>query len=428
MSYRDLLGDGAKFTIKSNFQEHNDDDELFPELMTGEDGISFDSDAIVSPWDRPFAELIPLMTNIGNKIYKKIVKPSIDEIEIKGRCRVTIDYNAYYEQQAVPFDSTSMRGCPLTFITNDGNVLLGLEYAVLSMKRGEEAQFILPYELLYGEQGCEPRIKRKSDALFVIRVIKFSEVGDEEATDNVAVEDKRKYKSMIGRILDVKTSGIDHFRQGAYVKAASAFHKAINSLEMCQLADEAEEKEQQEHLIMLYINVMTCYNKIDKPRKVCSAYNDLKRLTNVNMKPKALYHYGKALTALGEYDRAKEALKSANRLKPNDKEIIDQLKVLEQKHNNFKNTETNLWRKAFGNDEEPVNSQGNFEVSDSFKAAARDLVTTFQKNQDQKEMIPPFCTKGELAYIKELIKDFQMKLVIQPEPRGKQSFYLTKMQ
>lgn len=422
--YRDLIDGGTSFTIKSNFQEYDDDNDLFPELMTGEEGLNLDNDIIVSPWDKPFAELRLLMTNIGHDIYKKVVKKPVDNLEIQGRCRVTITYNAYMENDTTAFDSTFMRGDHKVFITEAHEVLEGLELAVKSMKRGEESQFVIPYNLLFGERGCEPRIKKKADALFVIQLVKFSEIGNDEATESVNPEDKRKYKVMIGKIMEVKASGMDHFRQGSYVKAANIFHRAINRLEMCQLTDAEEEKEQQQHLITLYINAMNCYNKMDQPKKACSAFRDLGRLTDTKKNVKALYQHGKALTDLGEFVRAMEALKRADQLKPNDPDIAKQMKILDIKFDKHKKSETSLWRKAFGNEEQ--NSSESYDVTENFKAEIIRSVTAFKNDEKaSKHDMPLRLTRDEQAFIQNYVKDHHMKLLT-PEIQGNRSCYLIK--
>lgn len=411
--------------MKSNCQEYDDDNDLFPELMTGEEGVLLDVDNLISPWNRPFAELIPSMVDIGQHIYKKIIKKPVDDIEIQGRCRVTIAYNAYWENENASFDSSFLRGDYKTFVIGDCEVLNGLELAVQSMKRREESQFIIPYDLLFGKLGCEPRIKKEADALFVIQLIKFSEIGDEEAAENVQPEDRTKYGVMIEKIKEVKASGLDYFRNGAYVKAAACFHRAINKLEMCQLKDEEEEKDCEQHLIKLYVNAMTCYNKLNKPKQACSAFKDLTRLDGSSKNAKALYQHGKALMALGEFARAKGALTKANRLLPNDSEIAKLLKELDTKHSEHKTTESKMWRRAFGNDE-PTATQNVLEVSDSFKTVVNEMVTKLKNDPNSyRENVPKYLSKDEEAYIRDLAKQFQMRLVIS-DMQGHQSCYLTK--
>lgn len=295
------------------------------------------------------------------------------------------------------------------------------------MKRKEESHFIIPYQLLYGKVGCEPRIKKEADCLFVIQLLNFVAVGVADATENVSAEDKRKYSVMIGKILEVKASAIDSFRQGSYVKAASAFHRAIDRLEMCQLNDQNEENDQREHLIKLYVNAMTCYNKMDKPAKACNAYKDLSRLTDTTKHPKALFQYGKALIALGDYVRAKDVLTKAHRLKPSASEIVEQMKNLEVKHDRHKKIETNLWRKAFGNEQEFTDLEGHLEVSEIFKKSVNESIMRFKDDVNASKMTLPYLLSfHEKAYIRDLIEESPMKMVIR-EVQGIKTCHLTKV-
>lgn len=372
-----------------------------------------DGEAIVSPWSLPFAELIPLMTAIGNGIYKKIVKRPVDDVEIKGKCSVTCHYNAYFEKAQCAFDSTTLSDRPKKFITSNGEVSPGFEYAVMSMKRGEESQFFIPYTMYYGELGCGPRIPPKADALFVIQLINFSEMGDEEATENVSKEDRRKYGVMIDKILEVKKSANHYYNQGSYIKAAGAYHKAIDELQKCNLADVKEEEEQHKHLVTLHQNVMMCYNKIDKPAKACSAFNDMKHYIKPNASPnvKALYEYGKALFKLDEYARSIEVLKKANAMKPNDSLIIQLLKDVEKKFSSHKSNEKKMFRAMFGNmtieDEKTI-----CDLNENFKTTVKDVCTTLRNdpNASRKYINTPLNEK-EKDYIREVVKEFGMTFV-----------------
>lgn len=386
-----------------------------------------DNENIISPWEKSFAELIPSMVNIGDDIYKKIVKQPTDNVAMEGRCRATITYTSYMELYRVAFDSTFLRGDYKTFVTGDDEVLPGLELAVKSMKRGEESHFIIPYKFLFGELGCSPRIKPKADCLYVIQLIKFSKIGDEAATESVVDEDRRKYHVMIDKIMEVKQSGVDHFRQGSYVKAAAAFHRAINRLEMCQLSNENEEKEQRGHLITLYTDVMICYNKLNKPKQACSAFKDLDRLGGTSKNVKALFQHGKALMALGEFDRSKEFLKKAYRLEPSNPETTNVLRTLDKKSQEHKTMESNLWRKAMGNAEPYIPPDKPSEVNEDFKETVRQSILDFKNDPNApKKGIPNCLSQSEIASIQDLVKDMEMKLVIS-EVHGKKSCYLTKL-
>lgn len=72
--------------------------------------------------------------------------------------RVRIHYNAYFELNDEPFDSTYLRSRSQEFRLGDGSVVPGLDMAVSSMRKLEKAQFIIDPKYFMGERGCPPRV------------------------------------------------------------------------------------------------------------------------------------------------------------------------------------------------------------------------------------------------------------------------------
>ena len=137
-----------------------------------------------NPWQMSYDEVRKKMIPLSNFLYKKVIKEG--NIALPKNARVTVDYNAYFENEEQSYDSTYMRGKPMSFILGGGEILEGVEQAVMTMKKGEESQFLISYNILYGENGCPPRIKPKADSLFVIRLKDFKEV---VGSDNVIPEE-----------------------------------------------------------------------------------------------------------------------------------------------------------------------------------------------------------------------------------------------
>lgn len=78
-------------------------------------------------------------------------------------CVVYLRYQGYFEYQEVPFDSTLMqceaRGdVSLRINLAAGELIPGLHLGVLSMCKGEKAEFLIHPDFAYGKMGCPPRI------------------------------------------------------------------------------------------------------------------------------------------------------------------------------------------------------------------------------------------------------------------------------
>jgi len=78
---------------------------------------------------------------------------------------VTFHFNAYRDGEDEPYDSTLLRQQPWKVRLGRGEAIIGLEEALMSMKRNERSQFLIHYDLAYGQLGCPPRVpKRKFTA------------------------------------------------------------------------------------------------------------------------------------------------------------------------------------------------------------------------------------------------------------------------
>lgn len=148
--YRDLLKNGSRFKINSNFIDLDDNDNLFPELETGGEQDDEFYEPIPSPWQYSFDELRALMKPLpsvdgggrggGGKdlvIYKKLVREGFEPGWKGEPVRFSVHYSGYFEKETNPFDSTYLQGKPKLFVHGQKEVLEGLEIAVQSMRVGE---------------------------------------------------------------------------------------------------------------------------------------------------------------------------------------------------------------------------------------------------------------------------------------------------
>lgn len=193
------------------------DDEIFDEDGSdGEVNLSDDDDADskLSPWKKSFDELKMLMVQVPNEygtIYKRIVVVGDGDVIGQGNSRIKWTFSMFFENEEQAFDSQ-----PKETAIEKRDMLMGLQLAMASMRKKEEAQFIIDYKLMYGEMGCPPRIKPKADVLLVARIISFDETGDENACDDVPEEDRRKFHVLKDKIVQMHKKALDHFKNNRY--------------------------------------------------------------------------------------------------------------------------------------------------------------------------------------------------------------------
>ncbi|XP_026836370.1 inactive peptidyl-prolyl cis-trans isomerase shutdown isoform X2 [Drosophila erecta] len=301
LSYSDLVEKGAEFEVDMSQQNNNRDLGLDSE-SDYEDAEDVDSEELRSPWTHSFDELRALMSEIDEHIYKRITRTGhVDRDAVPNKARVSVRYSGYWESEAAPFDSSLLRGTKFEFETGQGTVVEGLEAAVRTMRPYEQAEFIISYKLLFGELGCPPRIKPKADALFKVEVIDYSLIGDAEGIDAIPKEDRDKFCVVYPKAQDLHLHGKDCVKRGRYRNAATAFERAVSSLNYCRMANDEEECKQTELLITLNQNLMIVYNKLNKPKRACIMMKALRHLTLENPSCKAFFQEGRALAALGTH-------------------------------------------------------------------------------------------------------------------------------
>ncbi|KAM7362897.1 inactive peptidyl-prolyl cis-trans isomerase shutdown-like [Cochliomyia hominivorax] len=428
----DLISSGASFEINTNFDEGFTND-MYDELNIGsdneeEDGThSLDRADLVSPWTEPFENLKPRMERINGYIWKKITKMGLeDEPTVPNNARACIRYNAYWEGEGAPFDSSFLRGSSYSFYTGRNEVLEGLEVAVRTMHKGEQAQFIISYHLLFREMGCPPRVKPKADGLFIIELVSYNLVGDIDAEQQIPEQDRNKFSAVIDKIKEIHLKGLDFFSQGTYRNACRAFEKAVDILKFCRLANDQEEQEQRLFLVKLYTNLAVCYNKINAPGKTCITCKEIRDLTQNKPSCKALFQEGRAYLMLGEYEKARHLLLKAQRMEPHNVDISKELKLLDERYTRYKENERKICIKAMGIIENVQKSKRNDDDNLlSLKKETMKLMEQFKDDDEQKILkIPSGLTNKEIETVNELAKILDLKLTI--NPLDSNSYTITK--
>ncbi|XP_023297605.2 inactive peptidyl-prolyl cis-trans isomerase shutdown-like [Lucilia cuprina] len=422
----DLISSGASFEINTNFDEGFTND-IYDELNIGSDEEqddgknAFDRNELVSPWTEPFEDLKPRMQKLNEHVWKKITKVGLEqEPVVPNNARVCIRYNAYWEGEGAPFDSSFLRGSSYSFYTGRNEVLEGLEVAVRTMHKGEHAQFVISYHLLFREMGCPPRVKPKADGLFIIELVSYNLVGDIDADQQIAEQDRNKFTVVIDKVKEIHLKGLDFFSQGTYRNACRAFEKAVDILKFCRLANDQEEKEQSSFLIKLYTNLAVCYNKINAPGKTCLMCKEIRELTHNKPSCKALFQEGRAYLMLGEYEKARHLLVKAQHLEPQNLDIGKELKILDERYKRYKENERKIWTKAMGiiktvQKTDDANANNGDAAIFTLKEEMMKLMREFKEDEEQNNLkLPAGLTNKEIETVDELAKQLDLKLSLNP--------------
>lgn len=404
-----------------------------------------------------YAEFRATAQKIENyNIYKNITEQGYGQ-EVLGTRNAHVEYNMhlYLENSENPFDTTFYQRKPNVIAsTNSSDVLPGILYALQTMRGGEQAEFLIGYELMYREMGCEPRIPPRSDIYAIIELVRFNETGDENAIRDMDDSERRTFKVVKVKANELYQKALDSFHNGYYKFASREFDIAIKALEFCHLSDQTEENEQQEFLVKLYRNQATTYNKLKFWKKTCLMSQELqrisKRYTNYRFDEdaKAIFQWGRALFHLGEYHRARAELQRAQALKPNDSTIKKELKDLLAKEVEQKKHDLEFSRRAMkilsiGEEEQPTSDTvagNNSEVDEDareksdgeddqvfalFQETMRSTLIRFIESDNELITLPPGLSDMEYAQVQEMAEDFGLCFRHRTTD-GNLEYYLTK--
>ncbi|XP_039299830.1 inactive peptidyl-prolyl cis-trans isomerase FKBP6-like [Nilaparvata lugens] len=373
------LTDGREFEITAgDYCEGEDDYNLikdeFP-MDEIEKYVNFDTlDVDVDEEGKVvcFADLRQKMSPVttDKRIMKRMIKQGMGEM-ISNAGVVYYHYSAYVNLQEEPFDNSYLRRHrrPERLVLGKGEVLIGVELALKTMKKGEVSQFIVEPEYAFGKLGCPPRVPPESTVLFEIEVIDYTELSDCTEPEAIDIEEttEEKYNRLYKAAKDNRALGNDFFKKLNYRMAAVRYRRSRDILLEAICKNEEDEKVKNHLLAKVLSNLVISYSMLKKPNLVCMTCRDAFYFNEeeATKNPKLYYFWGLALMEFGDYELAKIKLKKALRLQPNSMEIKEALKKLDDKQKQYKDTSRIIFQKALGFSGETEKKAVDEEVSEN---------------------------------------------------------------
>lgn len=293
----------------------------------------------------PFEKIAEGMKSIydDGKIKKRILRDGYGELPPKNAI-VKIDYNAYIEYSAEPFDSTYARKRRHEFILQNGEVLPGLDMAVASMKLNEKSQFLVAPELAYGKLGCLGRIGPDATILFEIELHQIVDSGAAHSFSSLPEEEQNNFENVFKYCLSLCNVARDKFKRNIK-DAIYNYNQAVSKLENFVLNDYSQQEKQQDLLLRLHQNLLVCYTKNNEPKKGCMTATRIYRIvdgTTVKLPAKVYFCHAKCLRSLGEYQHAQRKLRQAQKLEPKNPDICNEYVLLQEQIDKHKQSEQKM--------------------------------------------------------------------------------------
>ncbi|KAG4934301.1 Peptidyl-prolyl cis-trans isomerase FKBP62 [Glycine soja] len=349
VKYQVVLGDGTVVveTLEGGVEFHMKDGHLFPILpkvimtMTrgekaelilqpqyafGEKGREAGSGLCSIPPNSVLhvnIELVsfkPVINVTGDsKVIKKILKEGEGAFTANEGANVTVSFTAMLEDGTV-FEKRGIgETLPLEFITDEEQVITGLDRAVATMKKGERAIISIHPDYAFGDVEVRRDIAIVPPGSNVVYDIEMMDFIKEKAPWELNSKEKIE---VAGRM---KEEGNELFKVGNYQRAGKKYEKAADFVDEDGSFGFDEQKQAQTLKVSCWLNSAACSLKLnDFPGaiKLCSQVLDVE-FCNV----KAFYRRAQAYIETGDYLLADVDIKKALVVDPQNRDV----KVIQKK-------------------------------------------------------------------------------------------------
>lgn len=266
---------------------------------------------------------------IPDRVWKRTLRGGTG-LPVTEKDSVSFHYNAFLETADEPFDSSVLRGIPHLNRLDQGDIIPGLFHGLVGMKVNEKAEILIHHEYGFGELGCPPRIPAKSMLLYIVEVKKIYIEGTLQDMEIMTPEElaQQPFEKILKSCHEMRVSGNSYFRDGQFKEAAFRYRKAINIMERYSYKNEQQEAEGNALMGLLYPNIASAYIKLKKSPAAMASCRKCLYFDPKNVK--ALYNLGRAKYQSGEYTEAAKYLTEALKLKPGDKNLIENLRKVDE--------------------------------------------------------------------------------------------------
>jgi FK506-binding protein 4/5 len=280
------------------------------------------------------------VTEIGDdkKITKKILKEgegyekpnegAVVKVKLIGRL-----------QDGTVFTKKGHEEEEFEFRTDEEQVIVGLDRAVMSMKKGEIALVTIPPEHAFSSTESRQDlavVPANSTVIYEIELVSF--VKEKESWD---LNNAEKLEAAGKK----KEEGNALFKSGKYARASKRYEKAAKSIEFDSSFSDEEKKESKLLKISCNLNNAACKLKLKDYKEAEKLCTKVLELDGKNVK--ALYRRAQAYINLADLDLAEIDIKKALEIDPGNRDVKMEYKTLKEKVKEYNRKDKQLYSKMF---------------------------------------------------------------------------------
>ncbi|XP_057776539.1 70 kDa peptidyl-prolyl isomerase-like isoform X2 [Salvia miltiorrhiza] len=322
-----------------------------PKYAFGQKGNKLNNELPAIPPDSVlsiFVKLLsmkPVIDVTGDlKVKKKVLKEGEGTVTANEGATVTIRYTAMLEDGTVferkGFDDEQ----PLQFITDEEQVVAGLDRAVSTMKKNECALITISPE--YGVGSTEVKmdlssVQPSSTILYEVEMLDFIR---EKAPWELSTPER------IEAAVRRKEEGNQLFKIGKYQRAAKKYEKAVDYVSQDVPYTDDDEKIVKPLMLSCWSNGAACCLKLNNFREAIDLCSKILNAESCNVK--ALYRRAQAYMGVAELLLAELDIKKALEVDPQNREVWLMQKNLKQLQAQNNKQDAKLYRAMFSSKSE----------------------------------------------------------------------------
>ncbi|OVA08617.1 Peptidyl-prolyl cis-trans isomerase [Macleaya cordata] len=273
------------------------------------------------------------------KVLKKILKEGEGSHTANEGTPVSIRYTAKLEDGTV-FEKKGFDGdLPLEFVTDEEQVIVGLDRAAATMKKGELSIVTIKQEYGFGSTEAKRDLAVVPPCSTVIYEVEMVDFTKEKAPWEMNNHEK------IGTAEKKKEEGNTLFKSEKYQKAAKRYDKAVDYVTEDGSFGDDEQKLVKALRVSCWLNHAACclkLNNFQEAIELCSKVLDVE-FHNV----KALYRRAQAYMKTAEFDLSELDIKKAFEVDPNNREVKSIHKTLKQLQSESNKRDAKLYTNMF---------------------------------------------------------------------------------
>ncbi|XP_021962215.1 inactive peptidyl-prolyl cis-trans isomerase FKBP6 isoform X2 [Folsomia candida] len=253
---------------------------------------------------------------------------------VPDNCKVFVHYIITGNGLDDPFDSTVLQGYPQCLDLRKPEVIPGLLVAIKSMHVREVAKVWIRSDYAYGALGCPPRIPANLDVFCILEILDLIEEDQLKLVPYMTPNERAQleFPEIYDAAKDLRAIANGLYGNDAWWPAVKKYRKAINILEEYGIQTQDDQKQRDQLLYTLYINLSACYLKLKRPQQVCTSCRLALRsaeFSKQTVNAKLYFRFAEGKLMLGEGKDAKNLNQEALRRNPTDTAILDQKKRIE---------------------------------------------------------------------------------------------------